>query len=226
MKRLIYVVLLCLATQLITTESIVIHKTNRGSTKHYGNSLHGPMNISNKDDINEINYFNPRGNVYASIVKIENNEFDTELNDSNERGFNENYVEEDLIDEIDFNKINVLTNKELLQKLKKAYDEDDLENKKLIKHIKGILSRALHIPPKEINLHDVNVLMNKWRIMNKHKQNMIDLKSNNKYHKEIKTHIPKQTDTIDWEFKDGYDMYHENAKNNTISFNYFLDLIS
>lgn len=226
MKRLSHVVLLCLATQFITTESITIRKTNRGSTQNYGNSLHAPMNILNEDDINEINYFNPRGNVYGSTVKIESDQVDTDLDDTNEREFDKNYVEDDLIDEEDFNKINVLNNKELLQKLKKTYYENDLENEKLIKHIKGILSRALHIPPKEINLHDVNVLMNKWRIMNKNKQNMNDLKSNNKYHKEIQTHIPKQTDTIDWEFKHGYDTDNENEKNHIISFNYFLDLIS
>lgn len=219
-----YITLLCLFIHFVLTECITIHKTNRVPTKNYQNSLHASMNIENEDNMNEINYFNPQ--KIKSYVNTEEIENDIESNNNNEKEFNENNLDENLIDEIDFNKMNVLNNKELLQNLKKTYNENDIENKKLIQHIKHILSKALHIPSKEINLHDINIIMKKWKIMNKNKQSINDINSNNKYHKDINSHEPKQTDTIDWEFTHGYNINNENINNNTISYNYLLDLIN
>lgn len=227
MKRFTPSILLCLSIYCITTESIRIHKVNRNSTKNnYGNSLHTPNHILEEVDINEMNYFNPSENIYDTSQEIKPSEVDVKSNYSNENELNESYFEEDLMDKADFNTISALKNKELLQNLKKTYYENDSENQKLIKHIKGILSRALHIPPKEVNLHDVNVLMHKWKIMNKNKQDINNVNStHNIYHKEIQMHKPKQTDIIDWELQYGYDADKE-GNNQTISLNYLMDIIS
>lgn len=75
----------------------------------------------------------------------------------------------------DIEKINSLKNKGVLQKLQKIYSEEGFESQELLQHIKQIISDALHIPLHEIHLHDLNMLMSKWRNMNREKYNVKQL---------------------------------------------------
>lgn len=72
----------------------------------------------------------------------------------------------------DLEKINSLKNKGVLQKLQKIYSEEGFESQELLQQIKKIISDALHIPLNEIHLHDLNMLMSKWRKINRAKYNV------------------------------------------------------
>lgn len=75
----------------------------------------------------------------------------------------------------DWEKINSLKNKGVLQKLQKIYSEEGFESKELLQQMKKIISDALHIPLHEIHLHDLNMLMSKWRDINRAKYNVKQL---------------------------------------------------
>ncbi|SBS94527.1 hypothetical protein PMALA_043640 [Plasmodium malariae] len=104
----------------------------------------------------------------------------------------ENYKKK-MINFDDIEKINNLKNlnrTSTFQNMQKVYYENNTYNSQLNKSIKKILSIALNVPIHEIKLHDINMLLKKWRQVNKEKKNLTKTYNNEYYFKTVKMHDP------------------------------------
>ncbi|VWU48856.1 conserved protein, unknown function [Hepatocystis sp. ex Piliocolobus tephrosceles] len=96
------------------------------------------------------------------------------------------------------NSLNKLNSTDTFEKLRSSYynSNDFNEKNNLYEHIKQILSIALNIPLNEINLHDINMLLKKWKQINKQKNYLHGEPDDNQtdeheqFLKVIKNHAP------------------------------------
>lgn len=111
-----------------------------------------------------------------------------------------------MVDENELNTItslNKLNNTNAFEKIRSAYYDSNNDNSKenLYEHIKQILSIALNVSPKDINLHDLNMLLKKWKQINKRKMHLSHEEFNDDHNydnflKGIKEHKAQRGDSM------------------------------
>ncbi|CRG94279.1 conserved Plasmodium protein, unknown function [Plasmodium gallinaceum] len=175
-------------------------------------------NLTKKKNYNEENYFNREDVYYITEDKKKSTNYDD---------LSEN-TKNNLIDYNDIEKINNLKNLKIsnsFQNLQKSYYENSLNDGKLNKQIKKILSLALNIPINEINLHDINLLLKKWRKINKIKNNSNKISNNDYYFKKIKKHKVYSSNNNKDKIIRLQTNSEEKNKNNIINVDYLMELI-
>ncbi|SBT76790.1 conserved Plasmodium protein, unknown function [Plasmodium ovale] len=102
------------------------------------------------------------------------------------------------------NKLKELNNTSTFQKVRKTFYESKSNDTRLGKHVKEILSVALNIPVQEINIHDIELLLKRWRYINKGKKFANKGNNEEKYFKSVKKHGTYQTVTDQSKGEDDY----------------------
>ncbi|CRG99775.1 conserved Plasmodium protein, unknown function [Plasmodium relictum] len=194
---------------------ISIHKSVNIDNSNNNIIKKNTIDLNQNNNYNEENYFNREDEYYVREdgEKLINSEDLLENNRHN------------LIDYNDIEKINnlkSLKDTNIMQEFQKSYYKNDLNDRKLNKQIKEILSLALSIPVKDINLHDINLLLKKWRNISKTKKNSNKISNNEYYFKKIKNHNTHSNNNRDKSIE--LQRKEKKNQNNFITIDYLMGL--
>ncbi|KJP87113.1 hypothetical protein AK88_03281 [Plasmodium fragile] len=86
------------------------------------------------------------------------------------------------------NKLKLVARTNAFMNFKKSYEKQESTLEQLYNHMREIISVALSIPLEEVNLHDINMLLAKWRMLSKERINPDEQNNDERYFKTVKRH--------------------------------------
>ncbi|ANQ07655.1 Uncharacterized protein PCOAH_00021190 [Plasmodium coatneyi] len=96
-----------------------------------------------------------------------------------------------MVDNTDVQKVNRLkfiARTNAFKNFQKNYQKKESTVEQLYNHMREIISVALSIPVEEVNLHDINMLLAKWRMLSRERINPDEQNNDERYFKSVKRH--------------------------------------
>ncbi|CAG9479112.1 unnamed protein product [Plasmodium vivax] len=100
-------------------------------------------------------------------------------------------IKNKMVDNTDVKRINKLKSvarTNAFRRFKKSYEEEESTVEQLYTHMREIISVALGIPLEEVNLHDINMLLAKWRMLSRERVNRNEQNNDQHFFKSVKRH--------------------------------------
>ncbi|GAB66156.1 hypothetical protein PCYB_083170 [Plasmodium cynomolgi strain B] len=100
-------------------------------------------------------------------------------------------IKNKMVDNTDVQKINKLkfvSRTNAFKNFQKNYEKNESTVEQLYSHMREIISVALSIPVEEVNLHDINMLLSKWRMLSRERINQDEQNNDERYFKSVKRH--------------------------------------
>ncbi|EUD67344.1 hypothetical protein C922_02050 [Plasmodium inui San Antonio 1] len=138
-------------------------------------------------------------------------------------------IKNKMVDNTDVQKINrlkFLARTNAFKSFQKSYEKEKSTVEQLYSHMREIISVALSIPVEEVDLHDINMLLAKWRMLSKERFNQDEENNDERYFKSVKRHgVHPTTITPSTGMKHTKEMTEISGRGNSfIDPDYFLQL--
>ncbi|CAA9987881.1 conserved Plasmodium protein, unknown function [Plasmodium knowlesi strain H] len=139
-------------------------------------------------------------------------------------------IKNKMVDNMEVQKINRLkffARTKAFKNLQKNYEKKESNVEQLYNHMREIISVALSIPVREVNLHDINMLLAKWRMLSRERINLDEQNKDERYFKSVKRHgVHPSSVTPSTVMKNTQNMGERNGQGNLfIDPDYFLQLV-